>query len=69
MAGKNKSGGGAKKIGRDIAHCKRYKDRLTRFNNKLKHWLKHNIAKNSTQQQTDAKRKEFKQIQENRKKK
>ncbi len=69
MADKQKSGGGARKIGKQLAHCKRYKDRLTRFINKMKRYLKHNIKKNATQQEIDAKRREFKQIQENRKKK
>ena len=67
MADKQKSGGGAKKHGRDKLKCKRYRDRLTRFQNKLKNFLKHNISKSATEQEVDIKRKEFKQIQDNRK--
>ncbi len=67
MTGKNKSGGGAKKHGRDTAKCQRYKSRLIRFQNKLKRFLKHNVAKNATTQEADTRRKEFKTIQDNRK--
>jgi len=69
MPGQNKSGGGAKKHGRDKLKCKRYGDRLVRFTNKLKKFLKHNVAKNATQLEIDAKRREFKIIQENRRRK
>jgi len=69
MPGQNKSGGGARKIGKQRPHCKRYIDRMTRFTNKLKRFLKHNVAKNATQQEVDTKRREFKTIQENRSRK
>jgi len=69
MAGKNKSGGGAKKHGRDTAKCQRYKSRMIRYINKLKRFLKHNVSREATEQEIDTKRKEFKQIQENRQKK
>ena len=67
MANKQKSGGGARKIGRDKLKCKRYSDRLIRFTNKLKRFLKHNISKTATATEIDIKRKEFKTIQDNRK--
>jgi len=69
MSGQQKSGGGAKKYGRDKLKCKRYSDRIIRFTNKLKRFLKHNVAKAATQQEVDTKRREFKTIQENRRKK
>ncbi len=69
MPGKQKSGGGAKKYGRDNAKCQRYKSRLIRFINKMKRFLKHNVKKNATQQEIDIRRKEFKTIQDNRSKK
>ena len=61
-----KSGGGARKIGKQKPHCKRYIDRMTRYTNKLKKFLKHNISATATQQEIDTKRREFKTIQDNR---
>lgn len=69
MADKQKSGSGAKKHGRDKLKCKRYSDRLIRFTNKLKRFLKHNISKTAIVAEIDVKRMEFKTIQDNRGKK
>ena len=63
-----KSGGGARKIGKQKPHCKRYSDRMTRFTNKLKKFLKHNISKTATDIEINIKRREFKTIQDNRRK-
>ena len=67
MSTQNKSGGGSRKIGKQKPHCKRYIDRMTRYTNKLKKFLKHNISATATQQEIDIKCREFKTIQDNRK--
>jgi len=63
-----RSSGGARKIGRNKVKCERYRARMTRYQNKLKKWIKHNIKRTATEKEKDLKILEFKEIQDNRKK-
>jgi hypothetical protein len=50
MAGKQKSGGGAKKYGRDKADCERYRREGHRQKAKLKNYRQHNLPKEATEE-------------------
>ena len=68
MTGQKKKSGGARKIGRNEAKCRRYYDKMTRYHNKLKHWLKSNVKRTATENEKQKKIIEFKEIQDRRKK-
>ena len=68
MPGKNKSGGGQKKVGRDKVKCASYKNRGLREKAKLVNFKKHNIPKDIDEKDKVALINEFKQLQEDRKK-
>jgi hypothetical protein len=68
MAGKQKSGGGAKKYGRNKVKCERYKREGRRELNKLDKFKKNNISKDSTEDEKNKKIAEFKLLQSDRKK-
>ncbi|MFA5151500.1 MAG: hypothetical protein WC554_02955 [Clostridia bacterium] len=67
MANKQKSGGGARKIGNHKEHCKRYKDMGRRFINKLKRFIKHNIAKNADDKEKQRLINDFKELEKKQK--
>ena len=69
MTSQKKKSGGSRKIGRNEVKCKNYRAKMIRYQNKLKNWLKHNIAKGCTEKEKDKKILEFKDIQDKRKKK
>jgi hypothetical protein len=67
MANKQKSGGGARKIGHHKEHCKRYKDMGRRLINKLGRFIKHNIPKNADEKEKQILINNFKELQKNKK--
>ena len=69
MSKSQRKSGGAKKIGHNKLKCQRYRERMIRYQNKLKRWIKTNIAKNATESEKQKKILEFKDIQDKRKKK
>lgn len=68
MAGKQKSGGGAKKYSRDKVKCATYKNRGIREQNKLAEFKKHNIPKDIDEESKKKLISEFKTLQGQRKK-
>lgn len=68
MAGKQKSGGGAKKYSRDKVKCASYKNRGLREKAKLVNFKKHNIPKDIDEKDRVVLISSFKELQENRKK-
>ena len=68
MAGKQKSGGGQKKVGRDKVKCASYKNRSVRERAKIRHFAKHNIPKDIDEESKKKMISSFKELQEDRKK-
>ena len=68
MAGKQKSGGGQKKVGRDKVKCASYKNRSVRERAKIRHFAKHNIPRSATEEEQKKLISSFKTLQEDRKK-
>ena len=68
MGGKQKSGGGAKKIGRNKVKCATYKNQGVRERAKLRNFKKHNIPRSATEEEQKKLISQFKTLQEDRKK-
>ena len=68
MGGKQKSGGGQKKVGRDKVKCASYKNRGLREKAKLVNFKKHNIPKDIDEKDRVVLISSFKELQENKKK-
>ena len=69
MAQKQKSGGGAKKIGRNKMSCQQYYNEHRREKAKIKNFIKHNIPKDGTEELRKKLINEFKELQDKRNKK
>jgi len=68
LGGKQKSGGGAKKIGRNKVKCATYKNQGVRERAKLRNFKKHNIPRSATEEEQKKLISQFKTLQEDRKK-
>ena len=69
MSGKQKSGGGQKKIGRNKIKCATYKNQGVREKAKIKSFAKHNIPKDASLEEEKKLISSFKELQDKRKKK
>ena len=69
MPGQQKSGGGAKKIGRNKVKCERYSRENRREKSKLKEFKEHNIPKDANDAEKSKLISAFMDMQSHRKKK